>query len=226
MIPYTIHPNPKASAPDGQPSYHPRIDGRDKVAGLADVQRAMRRGNSPLAPYLPATLLALQDAILSLLADGNSIRLPGLGTFVPQLAGEVRADDQGTTEPDARRYPRLRNVHIANITYRVDAQLLQAASRLPAEPSSALHLPHVSLETLEENLQRHFATHATLTRRQLIRDLYADTISQYQANRILHHLVEDGRLERVGQGCKVRYRLLGGNASSDSRDSRISEHGS
>lgn len=216
MIHYTIHPNPKASAPDGQPSYHPRIDGRDKVAGLADVQRAMRRGNSPLARYLPATLLALQDAILSLLADGNSIRLPGLGTFVPQLTGEVRADENEIPHPDARRKPRLHNVHIANITYRVDAELLQAASRLPAEPSPALHLPQVTLEPLEANLQRHFATHATLSRRQLISDLYADTISQYQANRILHHLVEVGRLEKVGQGCKVCYRLLSGNESSDS----------
>lgn len=198
MINYTLHPNPKASAHKGKLSYHPRIDGLRKVAGLNDVRRTMHRANSPMAHFLPSTLIALQDAMLSLLADGNSIHLPNLGTFTPQLAGEVTVDADGK--------PHAQGVHIADITFRPDPELLAAARRLPAEPSEAIHIPHVSLATLDENLERHFATHDTLSRRQLIHDLYADTISQYQANRILQHLVSEGRLERVGEGCKMCYR--------------------
>lgn len=200
-IKYKLHQNPRGSSRDGQTAYHPRIDAHKSVARLKQLQRAMGGRQKPLAQMVWPTLMEVQDAMLRLFAEGKSVCLPEIGTFTPQLSGavSVRADGQ----------PHATDVHVSSIAFRPDPDLLRKAAAIPTKASDRIHVTDVNPEVLEQWLTSHFATHETLSRHQLIHDIYKGIISTYRANRIIARLVAEGRLIPVGSphSSKRCYRL-------------------
>lgn len=201
MIKYSLHPSPSGSRKDGQPHYHPRIDAHDDVAHMKQLEHVITSHNSPLARYSHPALMEISDAMLELFASGKSVCLPEIGTFTPQLSGDITVDDAGQ--------PQAKNVHIASISFRPDRAFLAAASKLKAAPTDRIHVDQLNPDVLERNLAEHFAHHDTLSRHQLIYDIYAGTITTYRANQILASLVASGRLIAVGSlhSSKRCYRL-------------------
>ncbi len=201
MIKYSLHRSPRHIGDDGQPHYHPRIDAHNDVAHIKQVEHVIASHNSPLARYSHPALMDISEAMLELFAYGKSVCLPEIGTFTPQLTGDISVDEAGQ--------PHAANVHIASISFRPDADFLAAAAKLQAQPTDRIHLTDLNPDILEEKLAEHFRLHDTLTRHQLINDLYAGTISVYRANRILTALVASGRLIPVGSrhSSKRCYRL-------------------
>lgn len=204
MIKYTLHPSPVDSRhadSNRQPRYHLRIDAHNDVVDGDELLHVMTEHNSPLARYAHPSLADISQAMLELFSYGKSVSLPEIGTFTPQLSGEVIVDETG--KPHARR------VHIKDITFRPDRNFLKAASHLPTEPSDRIHISEPNPEVLERNLKEHFEHHDTLSRHELIFDIYADTITTYRANQILKRLVAEGHLVPEGElhSSKRRYRL-------------------
>lgn len=200
-IKYKLYKNPGASAQDGQIAYHPRIDAHDGVAGMQELQQAMGGSHSILSKHLLPTLMDVQAAMLRLFAEGKSVRLPKIGTFTPQL--------EGTVSVDAHGQPQAKDVRVCSISFRPDSSLLNKAIKLPTEASDRMHVTDVNPEVQEKWLEEHFATHETLSRHQLIHDIYKGIISTYRANKIIAELVAAGRLTPVGSkhSSKRCYRL-------------------
>lgn len=201
MIKYTLHPSPRDNRDDAQVHYHPRIDAHNDVAHLKQLEHVMTSHNSPLARYSHPALIDISDAMIELFSYGKSVCLPEIGTFTPQLSGDITLDSSGK--------PRAKNVRISSITFRPDRDFLKAASQLDTTLSDRIHLDIPDPEVLERNLAEHFAHHATLSRHQLIYDIYAGIITTYRANKILASLVAAGRLVPVGplHSSKRCYRL-------------------
>lgn len=201
MIKYTLHPSPRGSRDDAQVHYHPRIDAHNDVAHLKQLEHVIASHNSPLARYSHPALIEISEAMLELFANGKSVCLPEIGTFTPQLCGDITLDRSD--------HPHAKNVHISSITFRPDRDFLKAASQLETAPSDRIRLDIPNPEVLERNLAEHFAHHDTLSRHQLIYDIYAGIITTYRANKILASLVAAGRLVPVGplHSSKRCYRL-------------------
>ena len=155
----------------------------------------------PLVQMVWPTLMEVQDTMIRLFAKGKSVCLPEIGTFIPQLSGDVSVDADGQ--------PHATGVHISSIAFRPDPELLRKAAVLPTEASDSGHVTDVNPAVLEKGLAAHFATHETLSRHELIHDIYKGIISTYRANQIISNLVTVGRLIPVGRphSSKRCYRL-------------------
>ena len=193
---YMIATNPPSSRNDGSDEalgHHVRllpsstITGRLLVEKMRQLEPVLSRG------VCHSALDALARALEDLLADGHPINIPGIGSFQPRLTGDVVRGARGLT---------AQHVRISNVQFTADAELLLGANRgqgkLRRRGSSALPTE----EQVSLFLDEHFATHATLTRKVVIKHF---GITKYQALMLLQNIINKHVIVRRGSRATAHY---------------------
>lgn len=193
---YMIATNPPGSRNEGSDEalgHHVRlmpsatITGRQLVEKMRQMEPVLSRG------VCHSALDALARALEDLLADGHPINIPGIGSFQPRLTGDVVRGARGLA---------AQHVRIGSVQFTADAELLMGANRgqgkLRRRGSSALPTE----EQVSLFLNEHFATHATLTRKVVIKHF---GITKYQALMLLQNLIDKHVIVRRGSRATAHY---------------------
>ena len=116
---YNIHQDPPRK--DGQPAAkHLRTVDLKTVDNRALTQAMRRRGNAYSAGSCLGILIDLADTMPELLAKGFAVHLEGIGTFSPQVEGDVEETARGS---------RATNLRVGAVVFHPDAELLSEVNR-------------------------------------------------------------------------------------------------
>jgi hypothetical protein len=135
-------------------------------------------------------LYALARTLPKLLAQGAAVYIEGLGTFTPQLEGDISGDD-------------AREVRVSGVDFRADDECLKLINSRAAfvhvlekrssQPTNA---------EVDAFLDEHFARHSTLQRHELQEHF---NLSKRNALRLMELLVATKRLMPKGEEHVRRY---------------------
>lgn len=192
-IKYNIHQDPPRK--DGQPvAKHLRTVDLKTVDNHALTQAMRRRCNAYSAGSCLGILIDMADTIPELLAKGFAVHLEGIGTFAPQVEGDVEETARGC---------RVNNPHVGTVVFHPDEELLSEVNRLARfEHVLETRRSQPSDAEVDTFLDEHFATHTTLRRHQLESHF---RLSKRLALRLLEHLVATHRLLPQGPRHTLHY---------------------
>ncbi|MBR2360395.1 MAG: HU family DNA-binding protein [Bacteroidaceae bacterium] len=184
-IDYEFYESPAIKGKEGK-SYHPRVVTFGKVT-TEKLAQEIQYESSLTRADVKAVLTSLADKLADHLADGRKIHLEGIG----YLSVSLRCDKEIHNHEDMKRAP----VAFKAVNFRADEELKKKLRRAKMERSTIrLHSMTLTNEEIDAKLAEHFATHDTITRRQL---QHLCLLRESTALRHIHRLVEEGKLRNV-----------------------------
>ncbi|MFR5473212.1 MAG: HU family DNA-binding protein [Phocaeicola massiliensis] len=193
--------NPQSSEQQGEENaLHPRLRLNGKMSTSQLRARIQKRCTLTETDVI-AVLDALSHAMGEELADGKQVHLDGIGFFRPNLV---------STEPvtEKTKYKNTK-VKLKGIVYRPDQALLDEVGRIKVQRTKfPFHSARLTVGEIDALLTEYFVTHDFVLRKsfQLLCGM-----TQTTANRHLHRLCEEGKLENAGLPKQPVYKPVNGH---------------
>ena len=156
---------------------------------------------------LVAALGVMQRVMLHELEKGNAVTLPFIGTFRLSLKGEIEIKD---TSDGKGRYYHGHNVHVDNLQFRPDPELLSKVRRFKVEQAPYGMAFHAEEDEIEAHFTELFARQESISH-QDVYNAFEMTLTHNRISYLLRRLVHEGRLIAIGSGAQTRYRPAPGH---------------
>lgn len=165
-----------------------------------DLARRIEKGTTATSADIKLVLTALSSAVVNELLSGNRVHIDGLGYFSISINGNITRDKNGKL--------RLQDASVKDVLFQPERAL--KAKLADARFTRSQHLGRKSKPAeeprIEEALQELGRDGAVFSSAQF-RERLGLTAST--ANRILHRLREEGRVENIGTRNSLMLRLTG-----------------
>jgi len=188
-------------------SLRPRLEHRPTVDAVEYQDSSSRLPSLMPKGELIAALDTLQRVMLHEMEKGNAVLLPGIGTFRLSLKGGIEVKENSDK---SGAYYHGRDVHVDDILFTPDRELLQQVRRFPVDQSPYGQVFHMDDAKIDTTLTELFATHDTVTHKD-VAFAFELTLTHKRITTLLRRLVCEGSLVALGSGAQTRYRPTPGH---------------
>jgi hypothetical protein len=188
-------------------SLRPRLEHRPTVDAVEYQDSSSRLPSLMPKGELIAALDTLQRVMLHEMEKGNAVLLPGIGTFRLSLKGSIEVQENSDKNG---AYYHGRDVHVDDILFTPDRELLEQVRRFPVDQSPYGQVFHIDDAEIDATLTELFTTHDTVTHKD-VSFAFELTLTSKRVTTLLRRLVREGRLVVLGCGAQTHYRPAPGH---------------
>lgn len=182
------------------PGLQPRLE-QGRSVDVVAFQDERHWGSLLRGGDIAHALSEVRRIMLHEMENGNSVTLPGIGTFRLSLKGQI--------EVAAGNY-HGRNVRVDDILFLPDRELREEVRHFDVSQVPCAGAGLGTEQEVETRLTGLFAEHESITHKD-VAFAFEHTLSKHRVSSLLQRLTAQGRLLREGSGSQTRYKPANGS---------------